>query len=74
MCVLRSADRPLIVYSPDDLTAGLVGYGGHGVRGYAPDSAYALMRNLLLYAATRAKPPKSFLPGTIDVEWDAGGP
>ncbi len=48
--------RPAIVYSHDDLTAGLVGYYGHNLRGYAPDSAFEIMRNLLLYAADRPKP------------------
>jgi len=48
--------RPAIIYSRDDITAGLVGYNGHNIRGYVPDSALALMRNLILYAADRPRP------------------
>ncbi len=48
--------RPGIIYSRDDITAALVGYAGHNIRGYTPDSALALMRNVILYAATRARP------------------
>jgi hypothetical protein len=62
-------NRPVIVYSRDDITAGLVGYAGHNVRGYAPASALALMRNLLIYAATRDKPASPPLKGFIDVQW-----
>lgn len=46
-----SDGRLAIVYSRDDLTAGLVGYQFHGIRGYAPDSAVALMTNIICYVA-----------------------
>jgi len=58
-----------IIFSPLDLTAGLVGYRGHNLRGYAPTTAFQLMRNLLLYAAGRPRPDKPVLKGFVDVEW-----
>jgi hypothetical protein len=63
------AGRAAIIYSRDDLTAGLVGYRGHDFRGYAPASAYALVRNLILYAADRPPPPGPLLKGSVDVEY-----
>ena len=62
-------NRPAVIYSRDDLTAALVGYRGHNVRGYAPESAFALMRNLLIYAATRDKPSQPLLKDVIEVQW-----
>lgn len=46
-------NRPAIFYSPEDLSVGLVGQPIDGITGYTPDSATALMRSLLLYAADR---------------------
>ncbi len=43
--------RLAIIFSRDDLTAGLLGYPCWGLRGYEPESAFALMRNILLYAS-----------------------
>lgn len=63
------AGHPAIIYSRDDLTAGLVGYRGHDFRGYAPASAYALIRNLILYAADRPLPQGPLLKGTVDVQY-----
>jgi hypothetical protein len=45
--------RLAVVFSPEDLTAGLVGYAYHGLKGYEPASAYELMRNAVLYLADR---------------------
>ena len=39
-----------VYYSREDLTAGLVGYNCHPVDGYQPESAYAIMRNIILLA------------------------
>ena len=53
--------RPAVFYSREDLSAGLVGNPVDGVLGYDPETATALMRNLLAYAATDGKgfpPPK----------------
>ncbi len=49
-------ERPGVIVSREDLTAGLVGYPSAAVDGYSPDSAVDLMRNLLLYAAPKPKP------------------
>jgi len=43
--------RVAVVFSPQDLTAGLMGYPCAGCVGYVPDSAFALVRNVALYAA-----------------------
>jgi hypothetical protein len=40
-----------VFYSPLDLTAGLVGQPVDGIFGYAPETATAIMRNIVLYAA-----------------------
>jgi hypothetical protein len=42
--------RPAILFSELDLTAGLVGYPSLAVDGYAPDSAFELVRNMIIYA------------------------
>ena len=49
--------RAAVIFSSLDLTAGLVGYPSLAVEGYAPDSAFALMRNILIYAARPAEAP-----------------
>ncbi|MBN2272679.1 MAG: DUF4159 domain-containing protein [Sedimentisphaerales bacterium] len=49
-------DRFAIIFSRDDLTAGLLGYPCWGLVGYEPDSAFALMRNILMYACGKTAP------------------
>ncbi len=50
-------DRPAVIFSAEDLTAGLLGYSCLGVDGYDPGTpddpgtAYQLMRNIVLYCA-----------------------
>ena len=44
-------NRPAIFFSREDLTAGLVGYPCWGLKGYEPETAFRIMRNLLLYAS-----------------------
>jgi hypothetical protein len=46
---VSTPDRVLIVYSADDITAGLVGTNWHGIEGYAPDTAIRMMTNLLTH-------------------------
>jgi len=46
--------RPGVIYSSLDLTAGLVGYLSFTVDGYHPDSAFELMRNILIYSNKQA--------------------
>ena len=62
---VESGGRIVCIYSPEDLTAGLVGYQQHGLAGYAPhhdptqDSAYQVMRNVVLWAAKSARATKT---------------
>ncbi len=44
-------NRVGVIYSPEDLVAGLVGQQVGGIIGYAPESATPLMENILTYAA-----------------------
>ena len=46
-------DRVAVFFSREDLSAGLVGNDVDGILGYTPDTATAIMRNVLLYAAGR---------------------
>ena len=51
---LRAAavgDRPAIVFSEEDVIAGLLGYEGYRIPGYTPQTAAALVTNLLTLAA-----------------------
>jgi hypothetical protein len=51
---LRAAiikDRPAILFSPEDLSVGLVGQPIDGIFGYSPQSAAAIVRAVLLSAA-----------------------
>jgi len=48
---VTSGGRLAIIYSREDLTAGLVGYQYHGIRGYSPSSAAELMNNILYRVA-----------------------
>ena len=43
--------RAAVFISGDDLTTGLLGCPAYGCKGYAPDSAVQLVRNIVLYAA-----------------------
>jgi hypothetical protein len=44
-------DRPAVLFSREDITAALVGYPSYTADGYAPESAWPLMRNMILVAA-----------------------
>lgn len=48
---VSSRGRLAIIYSPDDLTAALVGYQYHGIAGYSPRTAAALMANIICHVA-----------------------
>ena len=41
--------RPGVIFSAEDITAGLVGYPSSTIDGYDPESAYELMRNIILH-------------------------
>jgi len=42
--------RPAVYFSREDITCGLVGYPSYTVYGYEPDTAFALMRNIVFQA------------------------
>ncbi|MBI5722754.1 MAG: DUF4159 domain-containing protein [Planctomycetes bacterium] len=50
MAVL-DGDRPKVILSAEDLTAGMVGYSSWGLDGYDAASAFNILRNTILYAA-----------------------
>ncbi len=47
---IEEGDRAIVIFSREDLSTGLVGEPVDGILGYDPDSATALLRNILLYA------------------------
>ncbi|MDB5291423.1 MAG: Prenyltransferase/squalene oxidase, partial [Phycisphaerales bacterium] len=49
--------RIAVFYSREDLSAGLVGEPMDGISGYSPNSANAIMRNIISYGAFGYKPP-----------------
>ena len=62
--------RPVIIFSADDLTAGLVGYPRWGLKGYDPETAFELMRNILLFASGQKIPAsKSTVPEAGGRNW-----
>ena len=72
--VVLDGERPAVFFSAEDITGALVGYSSSAVDGYHPDSAFALLRNMVLYGAvgksaslkpaatTTAKPPATVQP------------
>jgi hypothetical protein len=65
---VKVGGRTAIFFSREDLSAGILGQPVDGVIGYAPDTATAVMTNLILHAAgeTRDKPlPPATAPAAI---------
>jgi hypothetical protein len=50
LCALRQGGRVVCYFSPEDLSAGLVGEPIDGIVGYDPETATKIMRNILLRA------------------------
>ncbi len=48
-------NRVAVIFSREDLTAGLVGYPAYGCDGYQPDSAFEIVRNIAVYADSAVK-------------------
>jgi hypothetical protein len=48
---VEKGGRTQVFYSPEDLSAGMVGQYTDGIIGYDPDTATSLMRNMVLFAA-----------------------
>jgi hypothetical protein len=44
-------NRPAVYFSREDITCGLVGYPSYTVHGYAPQTAFELLRNITLAAS-----------------------
>ncbi len=59
--VLNAKNMPVILFSNEDITGGLVGYACFEVHGYRPQSAFELMRNIVL---TKAHAPVAITPTT----------
>jgi len=57
--VLDAKNMPIILFSNEDITGGLVGFACDEVHGYAPQSAFDLMRNIVL---TKARGPAASQP------------
>ena len=55
--VTVAGNRQGVVYSREDLTGGLVGYACYGCDGYAPQTAYEILRNIMVTAAGGAGVP-----------------
>jgi hypothetical protein len=63
---VMAGERVGVFFSEEDLTAGLVGYASRSCDGYDPDSAFELMRNIVLYAVgfpAKASPAPAPDPG-----------
>jgi hypothetical protein len=50
---IEHGGRTAVFFSREDLTAGMVGQPVDGIIGYIPESATAIMRNILLYGAEK---------------------
>jgi hypothetical protein len=51
-------NRTAVIYSPEDLSVGLVGMSVDGIYGYEPDYANRLMESIVLYAMGGTAPAK----------------
>ncbi len=60
---LEEGDRIQVFYSAEDLSAGLVGQPTDGILGYAPETATAIMRNMVLISALGDKAMVAAAPG-----------
>ena len=50
---IEQGGRTVVYFSREDLSGGLVGQPVDGIMGYAPDSATAIMRNIVLTAGAK---------------------
>lgn len=57
--VAEAGGRAAVIFSPEDISAGLVGYPLYGLAGYDVDSAERLMTNMLFFAAGLQKAEKA---------------
>ncbi|MBI5723740.1 MAG: DUF4159 domain-containing protein [Planctomycetes bacterium] len=52
LMAILAGDRPKVIFSQEDVVSGLVGFPSYACDGYDPESAFNVMRNIVLYAAT----------------------
>jgi len=69
--VLNGKNMPVILFTNEDITGGLVGYACSEVHGYTPQSAFDLMRNIVL---TKAHAPVTTQPAIGPASGPASGP
>jgi len=55
--VLIGGKRAGVIFSREDITAGLVGYPSWTIDGYRPETAFAILRNIVVLAAGRNRHP-----------------
>jgi hypothetical protein len=67
--ILNAKNLPIILFSNEDLTGGLVGFTCDEVHGYARESAFELMRNIVM---TKAHAPVATQPATQPTTQPAG--
>ena len=74
--ILNNKNMPVILLSNEDITGGLVGYACFEVHGYRPESAFEMMRNIVLteaHAPVAGQWPAS-QPATQPASQPASGP
>ena len=59
---IQTGNRLGVIFSRQDITGGLLGIPMYDCAGYAPDTAYKIMRNAVLYSARDAQPPPALEP------------
>jgi hypothetical protein len=64
-------ERPGVLFSREDLTGGLVGYSSYACDGYLPQTAYEIMRNVMVLASAGTGSPA---PAASPTSQPAGKP
>ena len=62
---IRQGARVVAYWSPEDISAGLVGEHTDGIDGYSPESATAIMRNIILSTLPKDSPPSATVPEVL---------
>ena len=72
---IERAGKQRVFYSREDLSAGMLGQPCDGILGYEPDTATAIMRNIVLYVAYNGRPPRpATAPATTPATKPAAAP
>ena len=59
---IQTGSRLGVIFSRQDITGGLLGIPMYDCAGYAPQTAYQIMRNAVLYSVRDAQPPPALGP------------